>query len=120
VSSLTGDAGDQPTQFHSDFHVTVKLAPSDARADGTAVSALPLWPFLVEMDSWRLEAAAARIPVKVQAHVAHMRRRGRCQCGQCPVCVDNARWERIFNDKFNDPSYYGGLNVRHSSTLAGA
>lgn len=36
---------------YSDFQVTVKLAPSDARTDGTAVSLLPLVPFLVEIDS---------------------------------------------------------------------
>jgi hypothetical protein len=29
-----------------------------------------------------------------------------CRCGKCPVCVENARWERIFNEKFADPQYY--------------
>lgn len=41
-----------------------------------------------------------------------------CGCGGCRWCVDNARWERIFNEKFHDPSYYGPLSVRHSSTLS--
>jgi hypothetical protein len=36
--------------LHSDFQATLKLAPSEARSEGTAVSWLPLVPFLVEMD----------------------------------------------------------------------
>jgi hypothetical protein len=32
--------------------------------------------------------------------------RRRCQCGQCRGCLDNARWERIYNEKFADPNYY--------------
>jgi hypothetical protein len=36
---------------HSDFHVTLKLPPSDARAEGAAVTLLPFSPVLVEMDS---------------------------------------------------------------------
>jgi hypothetical protein len=34
------------------------------------------------------------------------RRKSRCKCGQCRPCLDNARWERIFNEKFSDPDYY--------------
>ena len=30
----------------------------------------------------------------------------RCACGVCPSCQDNARWERIFREKFEDPNYY--------------
>ena len=36
---------------HSDFHVTLKLPPSDARVEGAAVTLLPFSPVLVEMDS---------------------------------------------------------------------
>jgi hypothetical protein len=32
--------------------------------------------------------------------------RRRCHCGQCRGCLDNARWERIYNEKFADPNYY--------------
>lgn len=47
-------------------------------------------------------------------------RRGRhCACGTCRLCLDNARWERIFSEKFADPTYYGGVSVRHNSSLAG-
>jgi hypothetical protein len=28
-----------------------------------------------------------------------------CRCGVCPACLDNARWERIFQQKFADPAY---------------
>jgi hypothetical protein len=30
----------------------------------------------------------------------------RCRCGRCRTCVDDARWERVFNEKFADPEYY--------------
>ena len=33
-------------------------------------------------------------------------RRRRCRCGQCPQCLDNARWDRIFAEKFADPDCY--------------
>jgi hypothetical protein len=32
--------------------------------------------------------------------------RPRCLCRMCRTCQENARWERIFNEKFADPSYY--------------
>ena len=33
-------------------------------------------------------------------------RKVRCRCGQCRQCLDDARWERIFTEKFADPDYY--------------
>ena len=41
----------------------------------------------------------------------------RCTCGQCFTCLDNAKWDRIFNEKFADPDYYSRRAVRHSSSL---
>jgi hypothetical protein len=41
----------------------------------------------------------------------------RCRCGTCVTCKDNARWERIFTEKFADPTYYSGLAVRHESPI---
>lgn len=41
----------------------------------------------------------------------------RCNCGICPTCVDNARWERIFQEKFADPNYYD-VPPRRGSSLA--
>jgi DNA-binding CsgD family transcriptional regulator len=32
--------------------------------------------------------------------------RRNCTCGLCPKCRDNARWERIYQAKFEDPNYY--------------
>jgi hypothetical protein len=44
-------------------------------------------------------------------------RRKRCECGTCPVCLDNAKWEAIFNAKFADPDYYKSRPVRGGSSL---
>jgi hypothetical protein len=40
------------------------------------------------------------------------------RCGRCHRCLDNARWERIFAEKFADPTYYEKRLVSHSSPLA--
>ena len=44
-------------------------------------------------------------------------RRIRCKCGRCRQCLDNARWDRIFAEKFADPNYYTREAVRRSSPL---
>lgn len=41
----------------------------------------------------------------------------RCTCGSCRICRDNARWERIFQEKFADPHYYSHPPARHASPL---
>jgi hypothetical protein len=43
--------------------------------------------------------------------------RRRCACGVCSFCTENARWERIFKEKFADPNYYKGLPIKFSSPL---
>jgi hypothetical protein len=63
-------------------------------------------------------SASGRAPAV--AGLSRVQRRQYCQCGNCKWCLDNARWERVFNEKFLDPMYYGRLTVRHNSTLAGA
>jgi len=45
------------------------------------------------------------------------RRRPRCHCGHCRQCQDDARWERIFAEKFADPEYYTRRHVRCTSPL---
>jgi hypothetical protein len=40
-----------------------------------------------------------------------------CRCKRCAACLDDARWERIFQEKFADPSYYGRDAFRTSSPL---
>jgi hypothetical protein len=55
---------------------------------------------------------AANVPLP-----AIRNRRRRCQCGHCRECADNARWERIFAEKFADPDYYCGPVMRAASPL---
>jgi hypothetical protein len=43
---------------------------------------------------------------------------GRCACRNCKVCEDNARWERVFNEKFADPDYYLPRHITQGSSLA--
>ena len=45
-------------------------------------------------------------------------RRIHCKCGQCDGCLESARWERIFTQKFADPDYYTCQPLRHPSPLA--
>ena len=45
-------------------------------------------------------------------------RRRRCHCGACYTCQENARWDKIFNEKFADPNYYKPQPVRHTSSLS--
>lgn len=42
--------------------------------------------------------------------------RRRCHCGVCPRCQEDARWERIFQEKFADPYYYS-RPLRRASSL---
>jgi hypothetical protein len=48
-----------------------------------------------------------------------LRRQG-CACGACQACLENARWERIFNEKFADHSYYLQRGPQFSSPLSEA
>ena len=41
-----------------------------------------------------------------------------CKCGNCAVCRDNARWERIFQEKFADPTYYQEQAPKQGSSLS--
>ena len=43
---------------------------------------------------------------KLHREASVPRERKRCLCGECVPCIENARWERIFNEKFADPNYY--------------
>ena len=44
-------------------------------------------------------------------------RLSQCKCGACPNCQENARWERIFQEKFADPDYYNPRPIRRGSPL---
>jgi hypothetical protein len=41
-----------------------------------------------------------------------------CDCEQCGRCLENARWERIYRERFLDPEYYAKTRIRLSSPLA--
>jgi hypothetical protein len=45
-------------------------------------------------------------------------RRPCCSTRDCPSCRDNARWERIFQQKFSDPNYYARDPLRSSSPIS--
>jgi|HubBroStandDraft_1064217.scaffolds.fasta_scaffold14349_4 hypothetical protein len=65
-------------------------------------------------------ASARRILRGAGDGLSRARRRPLCKCGRCKWCLDNVRWNRIFDEKFADPSYYDRLPVRSSSTLTWA
>jgi hypothetical protein len=44
-------------------------------------------------------------------------RRPQCTCGHCPPCLDNLRWQRIFDEKFADPDYYNRPCLPRGSSL---
>ena len=57
----------------------------------------------------------------ISAHPIHLPKRlkmSRCRCGVCRVCAEEARWEKVFREKFADPTYYGDRPPRFSSPLA--
>ena len=64
--------------------------------------------------------APARIDSAPEARPAKSRRAsGRCHCGQCRNCQENARWERIFQEKFANSDYYHhDIRVRYASPLS--
>jgi hypothetical protein len=65
-------------------------------------------------------AAPPRIEPVPQANAAKSRRAaGRCHCGQCRNCTENARWERIFQEKFANSDYYHhDIRIRYASPLS--
>ena len=41
----------------------------------------------------------------------------RCHCGVCQRCKEEARWDRIFNERFADPDYYKQRPARFGSSM---
>ena len=76
-------------------------------------------------ESIRALLAAFRNPAEVRRRhaaqdaprLARKNRAGRCKCGLCHQCLDNARWERIFAEKFADPEYYTRCVMHRASPL---
>ncbi len=58
-------------------------------------------------------------PVPQAAPARTRRSSGRCTCGQCRNCQENARWERIFQEKFANSDYYHhDIRIRYASPLS--
>jgi hypothetical protein len=68
----------------------------------------------------KLALAPQRPDFTAEARPVKSRRlSGRCQCGQCRNCQENARWERIFQEKFANSDYYHhDIRVRYASPLS--
>jgi hypothetical protein len=56
-------------------------------------------------------------PVGNMAASSHCPKVKRCHCGVCPRCIEEARWERIFNERFADPDYYKSRPAHFGSSL---
>jgi hypothetical protein len=69
-----------------------------------------------------MPAAAVRSQnTAASGHPIHLPKRlkmCRCHCGVCVRCVEEARWEKVFREKFADPTYYGDRPPRFSSPLS--
>jgi len=68
----------------------------------------------------KVAAPAPRVDPVAQARPVKSRRAsGRCRCGQCRNCQENARWERIFQEKFANSDYYHhDIRIRYASPLS--
>jgi len=89
-------------------------APDDARLELADVAMISL---LMDARSGakpsRIRGQSAR--GSVPAKRSKLRR---CACGKCRTCLDNARWESVFQRKFADPNYYSLHPPRHQSSLS--
>jgi hypothetical protein len=57
-------------------------------------------------------------PVQSVAGPVSKGKKLRCKCGLCRQCLDDARWERVYTEKFADPHYYDRPITRYGSPLA--
>jgi hypothetical protein len=128
------------------FAVLARLASSDRRSSGSrgrqqlAMQAIDnLFPIAEKPTAAAPIPAASPVPPATQTNssgrglppapklflapairpvIVPRSKQRRCDCGLCQRCKDNARWDRIFNEKFADPTYYSSVVIRRSSTLA--
>ena len=66
----------------------------------------------------RSQARGGGAPPKLMPKLPRRLMTGRCPCGVCPKCLEDARWERIFQEKFADPDYYSVQRVSRGSSLS--
>jgi hypothetical protein len=81
-------------------------------ADANQIASLLSEPLRHSAGHRRPAKHAEREPV----YISKQARRG-CGCGRCRFCLENARWERIYRQKFADPDYYTRVPVRCESPL---
>jgi hypothetical protein len=59
---------------------------------------------------------------KVQSKPPQVGQNGHCnsgKCATCAMCISNAKWEKVFNEKFADPDYYKTARpIRIGSSLS--
>ena len=81
--------------------------------------AAPECQTLPEPRKLALSAPPREEPIQEARLVKSRRPSGRCHCGQCRNCQENARWERIFQEKFANSDYYHHeIRVRYASPLS--
>ncbi len=56
-------------------------------------------------------------PIEVTLSATRCPKVRRCRCGTCQRCVEEARWDRIFNERFADPNYYKNRTTTFGSSL---
>lgn len=56
-------------------------------------------------------------PPATNMAASHCPKLKRCRCGTCARCLEEARWERIFNERFADPDYYKSRPAHFGSSL---
>ena len=56
-------------------------------------------------------------PADADMAVSRCRKVKRCRCGACPRCREEARWDRIYNERFADPNYYKDRPTHFGSSL---
>ena len=61
--------------------------------------------------------AMAAVVVATKPKARQVAARQRCTCGGCDRCLDDAKWERIFREKFVDANYYAPRLPRAASSL---
>jgi hypothetical protein len=58
-----------------------------------------------------------KAPVQARMSMPPCPKVKRCHCGVCIRCQEEARWERIFNERFADPDYYKERPARFGSSM---
>ncbi len=69
------------------------------------------------ISSLRPQNVRQRTTVEIDVRLGRAIGVRKCTCHQCPTCIDNLRWEKIFNEKFADPDYYRPRAPRMDSSL---